>query len=77
VVIDDNFRCFLNINNGQVRDINLDVLIQFFFVVFGDGRLGLACFASRLSSFCFGLRYGSDNEPRFWADFKPLSSRLT
>jgi hypothetical protein len=67
----------LNLGHDLVDRLDFYVIFDIFFVIFSDGSLSLARFSGRLSCFGFGLGYGSDNEPRFWADFKPLSSRKT
>jgi hypothetical protein len=60
-------------------DVFYGLEFDFFFVFFIalrqiSGSLGLLW---SLLGFGFGLGDSSDDKPRFWADFKPLSSRET
>jgi hypothetical protein len=77
VVLDCNLGDFLDLGYDLFYRLKFDFLVEIFFFIFGNSSFGLTGFSSRLGCFSFGLGYGSDNEPLFWADFKPLSSRKT
>ena len=61
----------MSLGNDLLDRLKLNLLFEFFFVVFSNSGLSLAGFSSRLSCFGFGLGHGSDNEPLFGQTLNP------
>ena len=65
------FDDFDNLSNDLFNRFNFNLVFDVLFVIFDNGSLSLAGFASWLGCFGLGLGHGSDNKPLFGQTLNP------